>query len=206
MYREIRTLEESKNIIEPYYNRLVESISKAFNSFLEVKDFANSRQIIDFEKRTKAGIVHDHIKANIIENFAEEPNIRIGYFRRVFGIIINDELFIRFKKMDRNFKISNVLTPQHKRYMKQLDINGFPEQPTFLFAGYVPDENWLGVKGIYLACWNGELLEWLDEAGDYSFEQMTIKFEPSLNKVHKEIEKKFKLKETKVISINDNNK
>lgn len=202
MERQIRTLENAKDIIQPFHIELVKCIQKGFDSYLEIKKFVNDKQVVDFEKRTKAGIVHDHIKANILESFSETPSIKIGTFNRVFGVNIDNKLFIRFKKMDKNFKISNNLTKQHKNYMRQHDIDGFPEKPTFLFAGYIPDENWLNINGIYLACWNGDNLEWYDEAGNYSYEQLSIQLDNNSKEVHKIVESKYKLKETKIINLN----
>lgn len=202
MEREIRTLENAKEIIEPYHKELVKCIQKGFDSYIALKDFANDKQVVDFEKRTKAGIVHDHIKANISETFSDTAGVKIGTFNKVFGMNINNQLFVRFKKMDVNFKISNNMTKQHKKYMRQHDIDGFPEKPTFLFAGYIPDANWLNINGIYLACWNGDNLEWYDEAGNYSYEQLTIKLDSDPREVHKIVESKYKLKETKVINLN----
>jgi hypothetical protein len=78
--------------------------------------------------------------------------------------------------------------------MQQLQIEGFPEKPTFLFAGYIPDKSWSTIKGVYVACWIGKVLEWVDEFGKYSTEQTTIDFDAANKEAFKEIEKRIKLK------------
>ena len=195
MNRKIRSLQESKEIIEPFHTELVQCIEKGFNDFIKVNEFVNNdiTPFVDFKPRTKACIIHDMIRANITEIFSDRENLEVGEFNRVFGISINEELFVRFKKMDKNFTVSSYSTPQHKKYIGQQRIIGFPDEPTFLFAGYIPNQSWTSLSGIYLACWNGRVLEWYDEAGRYSYEQFSIDFE-NKNKAHKEIEKRVRLK------------
>ena len=81
--------------------------------------------------------------------------------------------------------------------MQQAQIEGFPEKPTFLFAGYIPDETWSSIQGIYVACWLGNVLEWVDEFGKYSIEQTVIDFDRENKDMVKEIEERIKLKRGK---------
>src|SRR5690606_7060135 len=133
--------------------------------------------------RTKAGIIHDLIRANIKANIEDNSFTKVGDFNRVFGINVNSEFFIRFKKMDRNFNVSSFLTRQHNAYMNQGMIEGFPKEPTFLFAGYIPNPTWTSLEGVYLACWNNGVLEWYDEEGKYSYKQFSMDFEPKVQNI-----------------------
>jgi hypothetical protein len=109
-------------------------------------------------------------------------------------MVIQDELFIRFKKMDSTYSVKSLYTNQHTTYMKQGQIEGFPEKPTFLFAGYIPDATWSSIKGIYVACWISDTLEWVDEFGKYTAEQAVLDFDQKENKAIDEIEKRISLK------------
>jgi hypothetical protein len=111
----------------------------------------------------------------------------------VFGMVLQDELFIRFKKMDNTYSVRSLYTRQHTTFMKQGQIEGFPEKPTFLFAGYIPDKTWSSIKGIYVACWINDTLEWVDEFGKYSAEQAILDFDQKENKTIEEIETRIKL-------------
>lgn len=196
MNRKIRSLQDSKKIIEPFHSELVQCIEKGFNDFIKVSEFVKGEitPFVDFKPRTKASLIHDMIKANTLELFSERENIQVGEFNKVFGINVNDELFVRFKKMSENYTVSSYLTPQHKNYMGQQKIIGFPDKPTFLFAGYIPNKAWTSINGIYLACWNGNILEWYDEAGKYSYEQLSLDFESNKQNAHEVIEKRVRLK------------
>jgi hypothetical protein len=144
-----------------------------------MQEIANESMFVEFTSRTKANIIHDYIRSGIIDKFSENEKLKIGDFNNIFGINVDNKLFIRFKKMDRNFSVSSTMTRQHKKYLKQHEIDGFPSKPTFLFAGYIPNATWTSLNGIYLACWNGSYLEWYDENGKYSYEQTTIDFQPN---------------------------
>jgi len=115
-------------------------------------------------------------------------------FNGIFGIVLQDDLFIRFKKMDSTYSVRSLYTHQHTKYMKQGQIEGFPEKPTLLFAGYIPDKTWSVIKGIYVACWIGDTLEWVDEFGIYSAELAILDFDAKETEVIKEIEKRIKIK------------
>ncbi|HYH15372.1 MAG TPA: hypothetical protein VD794_09130, partial [Flavisolibacter sp.] len=106
-------------------------------------------------------------------------------------------LFIRFKKMDSTYSVRSLYTKQHRRYMKQGQIDGFPNQPTFLFAGYIPDKTWSSIKGIYVACWHGEVLEWVDEFGRYTAEQAILDFDKKEDQAINQIERRIKVKRGK---------
>ncbi len=195
MSRIIRSLSDAKDIIEPFHTELVNCIEKGFYDYIQIREKVNEiSSFVEFKPRTKACIIHDLIRSNTLEAFSDDEDLKVGEFNRVFGINVNDKLFVRFKKMDSNFTVSSYLTPQHKKYIGQQQIIGFPEKPTFLFAGYIPNKAWTSLNGIYLACWNGDILEWYDEAGNYSYEQFSIDFEPGKQTAHNIIEKRVKLK------------
>jgi hypothetical protein len=196
MPRKINRLQDAKPILEKIHQELVFAIKNAFSDWLQIRAFSNTLEggAVSYKPRTKAGIIHDHIEKFIRNSFAGREGIIVDDFNGVFGMILQDELFIRFKKMDSTYSIRNLDTTQHIKYMKQAQIDGFPEQPTFLFAGYIPDSTWSSIKGIYVACWIGDTLEWVDEFGKYSAELAVLDFDAGESKEVKEIEKRIKLK------------
>ena len=145
----------------------------------------------------KAGIIHDHIEKYVRSTFTERKDVLVDDFNGVFGVVLRDALFVRFKKMDSTYSVKNLYTTQHKKYLKQGQIDKFPSEPTFLFAGYIPDRTWSLIKGVYVACWIGDILEWVDEFGRYTAEQATLDFDQKENKTIKEIEKRIKVKRKK---------
>jgi len=198
MTREIRTLEQAKQVIEPIKTELIKCIENGFLGFLKHKDLKDKNLIpIEFEERTKANITHDYIKANVKNCFSQNKKLKIGDFNNVFGINIENKIFIRFKKMNEDLHVSSYKTTQHQKYMGQQQINGFPEKPTFVFAGYIPNKTWTGLKGIYIACWNNDVLEWYDQTGKYWSEQKSINFDIPTEDFYKVVERRVKAKQKK---------
>jgi hypothetical protein len=109
-------------------------------------------------------------------------------------MVVQNKLFVRFKKMDSTYSVRSLYTSQRGAYMKQGQIPNFPEEPTLLFAGYIPDSTWSAIKGIYVACWIGDTLEWVDEFGHYSAEQAILDFDQKEDQAVDKIEKRIKLK------------
>lgn len=198
MARKIHRLQDAKVLLEGIHQDIVNSIQNGFGDWLKLREFSNTfgGGPINYKPRTKAGLIHDHIEKYVRSNFEGKEGVIVDDFKGVFGLNVNDELFIRFKKMDKEYSVKNLYTNQHIRYMKQFPIDGFPEKPTFLFAGYIPDRTWSNIKGIYVACWIGNVLEWVDEFGKYSTEQMIINFDNKNKDVDlfKVIEKRIKVK------------
>jgi len=196
MAREILRLMEAKPILQDIHEDLLLVIRSGFSDWLRIREFAGTLEggPVNYKARTKAGIIHDHIEKFVRAQFSRREATQVDDFNGIFGMVVQNRLFIRFKKMDSTYSVRSLYTLQHSAYMKQAQIPGFPEEPTFLFAGYIPDRTWSNIKGIYVACWIGETLEWVDEFGRYSAEQAILDFDQPENKTIGEIEKRIKLK------------
>jgi hypothetical protein len=205
--KQILGFDEAMEILAPYYNSIIEAMKGGFDDFSKVLQLsAEHIHPVEFQNRTKANLVHDYIAQRIVNLFHDKQGdgIKTGKFSQIFGVLVDSKVFIRFKKMDKYFNVSNYRTPQHKKYMHQRPIEGLSTEPTYLFAGYIPDASWAALSGIYVACWNGEVLQWIDEAGKRHSEQMVLKFDFKRQSIHGEIERKIKLN-AKVININKDN-
>lgn len=199
MTRDIRRLKDAQEILQPIHENLIHVVQSGFSDWLQMRQFSNSLDggAVNYKPRTKAGIIHDHIEKYARNEFTNQEGITVDDFNGVFGMVVQNELFIRFKKMDSTYSVRSLYTKQHKKYMGQQQIDGFPSEPTFLFAGYIPDKTWSAIKGIYVACWFGETLEWVDEFGRYSAEQAVLDFDQREDKTIREIERRIKLKRGK---------
>ena len=196
MSRQIFRLKEAQPILQTVHQDLVNVIQSGFGDWLKIREFSETLGggPIEYKPRTKAGIIHDHIEKHVRTSFSGQEGIQVDDFNGVFGMVLQEDLFIRFKKMDDTFSVRNLYTGQHVKYMGQQQIDGFPEKPTFLFAGYIPDRLWLSIKGIYVACWQGESLEWVDEFGRYTAEQAILDFDQKEDKAIDEIERRINVK------------
>ncbi len=177
MKRKIITLEDSQRVLTPHYQGLLEDIVGGFADYLKIKNYIDTfGRFTQYESRTNAGIIHEHIKARVSERFGSTA-LTDGEAKKwngIFGLRINDDVIIRFKKLDDDKRVAGLQTKQHVKYMQQALIDGFPDEPTFLIAGYVPSATWTEIKGIYIGCWNGRIIEWFDEIGKYTTQQLSL--------------------------------
>lgn len=197
MSRQILRLKEAQPLLQTIHKDLLQVINSGFADWLKIREHSSTFEggPVNYKPRTKAGIIHDHIEKYVRSNFYGRQGIYFDDFNGVFGIVMQDELFIRFKKMDDTYSVKNLYTNQHTSYMNQGQIAGFPEKPTLLFAGYIPDKTWSKINGIYVACWIGDTLEWVDESGKYTAEQGIINFEQYKDReIEERTEKRIKLK------------
>ena len=129
--------------------------------------------------------------------FEGDTEVRTGNFNGVFGIQIKDNIFIRFKKINKDFGTSNILTKQTSDYKNQIEIPGIPEATTLLYAGYLPDLTWTSLKNIYIFCKLGDNLMWQIGLNGY-VEQNIINFKPSGSEEEVTIQKRVKVKDNQI--------
>lgn len=158
-------------------DRFKTCIQEAFKDYLAIIQFAMSLgRPVDYKIRTRAGIIHEQIKARLLDEFKNDSTIEMNEWKGIFALKFDNEIFVRVKKFTKGGNISNFPTTQHKQFLKQFLIEGFPDQPTFIFSGYEPNKSWTDITGVYLACWSADGLEWLCKIGESSIEQMPIEF------------------------------
>ncbi|HMO40231.1 MAG TPA: hypothetical protein PKC76_03960 [Saprospiraceae bacterium] len=205
MKRKIFSHSEAKVILSPYYERIAKAVLDGFGDYLKIANCSvENVGFVEYEPRTKACIVHEHIKNRVQEAFQGMTEIEARKWNGVFGLKINEDLFIRFNKINDDYSSRGYMTKQAKCYKNQMIIDGFPDEPTFLVAGYSPDASWTQIKGIYITCWDGENLQWVEEIISHkSSIQTTIPFANTEQETQKRIKLKTDKKPDTKIGIND---
>ena len=204
MKRKFLTLSESQKCLDPYYSKIATAVLEGFNDYLKIASCTVDKVgFIEYKTRTKANMIHDCITMRVKQSFNDEIEIEVGEWNGIFGIKINEDLFIRFKKLNEDYSPSSAATKQSKKYLNQHPIDGLPEEPMFLFAGYTPDKTWTKITGIYIACWNGEQSQWVEEIlSKVSYEQIRLPFDNT----EEEVENNKNRVKIKIKNQSDNNK
>lgn len=176
--------------VEPYLPAIKKSMSDAFDDFLKVKEYLISEIGITsvFENRTYCGIIHELIQHRVRENFSTlKSTTSVGVFNGVFGILIKDQCFIRFKKFDLGQPPSNVSTRQDEEFRSQKSLPGIDDNIVNLYAGYSPDKLWSSIKAMHIMCWN-DGFEWQIDMNSVRIEQSEIEFAPThIQNVEKQV-------------------
>ncbi|MGI8952941.1 MAG: hypothetical protein ACR2FN_15320 [Chitinophagaceae bacterium] len=198
MARKILTFKETYDVIAPYLDDYLDCVQKGFSDYVKINEFKNSLDVYsEFEIRTRASVIHDRICGRLADKFGHSPEIKVGKWNQVFALKFADLIFLRNKKFRKGGKVSSYHTPQHKSFLKQALIEGLPDDPTFVIGGYIPNDTYTELKGIYLGCWGVDGLEWFTKVGEYVVEQAKIIF-PEFT------EEAITKKRTKVKEVSEN--
>lgn len=194
MSRKILTFEQTHDVIWPYLDDYLECVQKGFDDYKKINEFKNQLDVYsEFAIRTRASIIHDRICGRLTDKFGQNPDIKVGEWNQVFALKFADLVFLRNKKFRAGGKVSSYNTPQHKSFLKQSIIEGFPDEPTFVIGGYIPNNTYTELKGIYLGCWGADGLEWFSKVGEYVVEQARLVFPEFTEETTK---KRTKIKDT----------
>ena len=86
--------------------------------------------------------------------------------QKLFYLVVQDHLVLRFKKLDRSLKSANYPTDRIDAYRNQaLRETLFPSFHTHAEVGYVADATGSELTGIYVTCPDGRHLAWYIKIG-----------------------------------------
>ncbi|MDN3580366.1 hypothetical protein [Mucilaginibacter flavus] len=207
MARAIITYNEFKDILgEQVLTAYSDCIRKGFDDQLELLKFNASLDcFVELDSTTKAKFTHNRICGRLQETFKGNSSISVDTIRQIIMVNISDKVLIRQKKFRSYGNISSYSTKQHKKFLKQSSIEGFPEEPTFIVGGYMMDKTNTGMLGVYFACYSANGIEWFTRLGEYVHEQQRIDFNPVVTRKTEEAYKPLKTKLTKMKVVHNQN-
>ncbi|WP_282010676.1 hypothetical protein [Nitrospina watsonii] len=156
------TEEEAIKILDPYRARIFECAQKGFESYR--KNFSIFQWM--YEPRTKAGIIRDHIVANIKGEFVETPGIGSIDVKGRFFLDIEGKVLLQFKKLNKNLMPSNFQTQQQTSIDFQWEVNEqfefdeIPHELPVLTVGYIPNDLWTDVENWWITYSYAKSVEW----------------------------------------------
>ncbi|MDL2284499.1 hypothetical protein LJC19_05085 [Oxalobacter sp. OttesenSCG-928-P03] len=119
--------------------------------------------------RSRASLVHDHIASLARQRLEPRFGVHCHEIQKLFLVSFNSGVVIRFKKLDDNFRSSNIRTQQSLGFMEQETL---PEigKAINLQAGYRLNELETDIEGIYLTLPIGESGNaWIFELNEADF-------------------------------------
>lgn len=128
------------------------------------EDHYNDRQHV-LDARARAAIVNCETVAKAGEEFLDVPGVVFRKTRGTFWLYVGDEIVVRFKKLRRNGKSSNIMTKQQRQIYTQMVIPGFLPG-THLSAGYVLDQLQQGISQVLVAFQNAASVVWTIDLRD----------------------------------------
>jgi hypothetical protein len=159
--------EDARRIVDPYKALLRQIFTDAFNAMLE--RIKGAEHI--FGSRSRANMLHDLIceKAKALLN---DENVHTRKIRGIFTVFF-DSADLRFKKLDKKRRASNVRTQQSERYTAQLKLAGF-RTLTRLTAGYVLNDVQTALHETVVVLHFGRSVKYFIDLGDTVAGQSTM--------------------------------
>jgi len=149
-----------ERLARQYYPIIATAIAEAFGEYMKARALLSQSGVVAFKERTCGSVIHDMLKVKLKEKLASDPDVVLGEFNRIYGMLIQDKVFIRFNKVNDELFSSGAKSQQREKYNNQDNFAGFTTPPTLLYAGYLPDASWTKIKNIYLVCRSGDQIIW----------------------------------------------
>lgn len=127
--------EGALNLLEPYLEILNQCIDGGWSAWK--KDYAHKSHILD--ARSRAAIVYAEIFHRALQSFQGLPGVKVLLRPGSLMIFIGEEITLRFKKMRRSGRCSNIRTVIQRRFLAQLQLPGMLDG-TLVHAGYELDD------------------------------------------------------------------
>jgi hypothetical protein len=150
--RTVLTEQEGKELLEQFFPTFVDIFNKSLaslNAFVQT-DLANG--VTQFTPHVKSMLMWHYAANHSSAVFGSHSEIRPVVYNKVYGLVFNEVLFIRFKKLSDQLHTSNIPTKQAQALQSQMEITGFPSKPCILTVGYVMDKTFTGFESINLIC------------------------------------------------------
>ena len=151
----IRSLATTKTDLDPLLTRLHDRIASAIRGFVE--KYVDLRHKLS--ARSIASIIHDLMRWHMEQEFPEGNSDRVVCMTKrskLFVIMVGDEYQIKLKKLDPQFRTSNVKTQATFDFLKNGDQLELIPSPTNLHLGYQPKRAELLTSEIWLTCPDGD--------------------------------------------------
>jgi len=154
--RKILTQQEADDILKSYYDKFSEVFIKSHSDLQRYLEFAGTLSIPHMhERKTKSMIMWNYAINHANYIFRNDPNVKSIEYNGICGLLFYEALFIRFKKLNDRHKSSNIPTFQSITIDNQGHLEGFPERPTILQAGYIIDKSFSQINTVLIVCPNG---------------------------------------------------
>ncbi|MBD2846253.1 hypothetical protein IDH44_13690 [Paenibacillus sp. IB182496] len=170
--------EEAVELLEPYIYKIKASVLNPINDYFTNPALTLHRQKLS--KRSDASNCHDLIVDQIKMEFEQHPRTRLLHKNKVFFLIVEERVLLRFKLFDHKNLGRSINTIQstklNNQEIEQLELENMPPDG-LLHVGYCINTLRTGVDNICVTYRQGDqnLWEWdLLEGGSNNVKQIEI--------------------------------
>lgn len=152
--RKLLSYEEADQILQPLYPILVDAVNKAMIDYNACLEFTGEHLSIKqgLVPATKSILIWNFIINHVEVNFHDNPDVKPIVYKRVFGLLAFNSIFIRFKKIDKKGYSFNIETINSISFNSQGHLENFPEKPTLLKFGWITNKSNTWINDIRIIC------------------------------------------------------
>lgn len=152
------TEEAAKIVLDPYHDAFFRLVTRAFERFQAGPISLTALP----SPKYKATTMHELMMDEARLRFSDVEGVEILEGQN-FLLRVEDRLFVRFKKVDRELRTSNYPTARAVAFDAQVDVDGLAPLPR-ITLGYQPDRTWNSLSSVVVMLakrkyplWNYEL-------------------------------------------------
>lgn len=168
-YRGTVSAEEAESLLKPLITDLFETHQKALALWHHCVSLIPSLGLDDTKNQARARVISNHIAAEIKAKFTGRDGIILTEDMGFLVMVLDEKIAVRFKKLDRKLRPSNIPTKQQYDFSTQALLPGFPPEATNLTFGHKLNQTGTDFEGFWLQCPRGERNLWsipLDKPAD----------------------------------------
>jgi hypothetical protein len=143
--------DDAKRIINPHLGKIKRAVSSSISNYLTGKQYAAVRH--SHSTRSDASIIHDLIIGEIENEFNDVEGVCHQRKNKLFCLVIDDKVILRFKKFNNNLLGSGINTNQliafNLQDPVQLEFTNMPPHG-LLYVGYRLNDLNTGINDLHI--------------------------------------------------------
>ena len=158
--------------------RSVRAMLEPFHAILADASRAAMQQWLKIPPAQRAAFDHPRVFANVVwslfrneatARFTGFPGVTLTHKFNTFGIVVNNQVMLRFKRVDRRGMSRNYATQTSLKFYAQCELPGIPAVCPRAEIGWREDDVRLGLADLCIVMRDGSRLAWrysiLEEGG-----------------------------------------
>ena len=205
--RTILSENEADGLLSPFYPLIIETIESGMEDYFTYLTLSKESLSIKhfYEPATKSILIWNFIINHAKVKFNTNQHVRPIIYKRIFGLLIYDNLFIRFKKINKRGNSFSIETKNSELFNKQGVLTNFPETPTILKVGWIMSPTYSKLNDIFIVCpSNSKKINWKIDVYNKIGKQQYL-FQPTEKEVTPEISDLLKINKELNQKLNDGN-
>lgn len=139
--------EEAKDVLKPFAQLFHDAI---IGGFMDYKINDSERSHIH-DNCVKSNLVRSYVLNRIKQLVINNPNLKLREQKRMFAVLVEDKIIVRFKKLNNSFVSNNILTKQIKEFRNRcLTFQGVKALP--IDAGWRVDDFYSEIEDVHFVC------------------------------------------------------